>query len=231
MDELEGKIKENLGGLWDRIGAAAERTGGRPENITLVVVVKNRTLEEITAVINAGERNVAENRVQEAKRNRSSLPEGITYRMIGHLQRNKAAEAVKLFDAIDAIDSMRLGVIVSEELRKAGRTMPVLAQVNSSGEETKHGFEPEEMEEAVCRLRELPGLEIRGLMTIGPLTDDEGEMRRAFERTRRLYEAIKPCVPGFDTLSMGMTDDFEMAIEEGSNMVRVGRAVFEGRWL
>ncbi len=229
MAELEKRITENLGGLRSRIGAAAERGGRKPENITLVVVVKNRTPEEITAVINAGERNIGENRVQEAKRNRPSMPEGITYRMIGHLQRNKAADAVKLFDAIDTIDSMRLGISVSEELRKVGRTMPVLVQVNSSAEETKHGFEPEEVEEAVGRLGELPGLEIRGLMTIGPLTDDEGEMRRAFDKTRRLYEAIKPHVPGFDTLSMGMSDDFEIAIEEGSNMVRVGRAVFEGR--
>ena len=229
MSELAENVKGNLDVLRGRVAAAAARSGRSGADITIVVVSKNRTADEIRAALAAGVRDIGENRVQEAERKRPGLPENFTFRMIGHLQRNKAADAVRIFDAVDSVDSLRLGARLSEELLRAGKTMPALVQVNSSGEETKSGFEPDRLEDAVAELRELPGLELRGLMTIGPLTDDEDAVRRAFRETRFLFEKIKTGIPGFDALSMGMSDDFEIAIEEGSNMVRIGRAVFEGR--
>ncbi|MFA6449121.1 MAG: YggS family pyridoxal phosphate-dependent enzyme [bacterium] len=222
-------IKRNIEDLKERISAAAERNGRDCNEITMVVVSKFRTAEEIQAVIGAGINDIGENRVQEALTKRPKLNGSFVFRMIGHLQRNKAEDAVRIFDAIDSVDSFRLGQRLSEELGKAGKNMPVLIQVNSSAEETKHGFEPEEIEEAAVTIGGLPGIELRGLMTIGPLTDDEREMRRAFEKTRALFEKIRAGRPEFKELSMGMSDDFEMAIEEGSTMVRIGRAIFEGR--
>lgn len=222
-------VRKNLNELRERIYARARRSGRSGGDVELVVVSKFRTVEEILAVIDAGVTQIGENRVQEADKKKPELPPNITYRMIGHLQRNKAADALRIFDAVDSVDSLRIGGRLSEEAVKAGKRMPVLVQVNSSKEQTKHGFEPEEIEAAAAELSGMPGIEIRGMMTIGPLTDDENELRRAFETTRKLFESIRKGMPGFETLSMGMTDDFETAIEEGSNMVRIGRAVFEGR--
>jgi PLP dependent protein len=222
-------IKKNIGKLKELINAAAERSGRSGKEIKMVVVSKFRSVEEIQTVIDAGMSDIGENRVQEAVAKRPEMKGEFVFRMIGHLQRNKAAEAVRVFDAIDSVDSLRLGQRLSEELQKAGKKAPVLIQVNSSAEETKSGFEPDEIEEAAGALRLLPGIELRGLMTIGPLTDDEKEVRRSFEKTCLLFEKVKSGMPGFDVLSMGMSDDFEIAIEEGSNMVRIGRAVFEGR--
>jgi hypothetical protein len=213
----------------ERVDSAARRSGRTGEDITIVVVTKNRSVEEIKAALAAGVRDIGENRVQEALGKRPALTEKFTFRLIGHLQRNKAADAVRIFDAVDSVDSIRLGRKLSEELVKDGKNMPALVQVNSSAEETKHGFEPEEIIKAAAELNELPGLELRGLMTIGPLTDDEKEIRGAFRMARDLYDGLRKEISGFDVLSMGMSDDFETAIEEGSNMVRIGRAVFEGR--
>jgi PLP dependent protein len=228
MDEAE-TIRKNISVLRSRIGAAALRSGRAGDEIKMVVVSKFRTIAEVQAVVDSGVTDIAENRVQEALAKRPELKGDFVFRMIGHLQRNKAADAARIFDTIDSVDSIRLGQRLSEELQKIGKTMPVLVEVNSSEEESKHGFEMEQVEEAAGSLKGLPGLKLRGLMTIGPLTDDEEDIRRAFEKTRLLYESIRRQAPDFDFLSMGMSDDFEIAIEEGSNMVRIGRAVFEGR--
>jgi PLP dependent protein len=228
MDEAE-IIKRNIIGLRDRINNAASRSGRSGNEINMVAVSKFRTVAEVRAVIDAGVSDIGENRVQEALAKRPELKGEFTFRMIGHLQRNKAAEAVRIFDTIDSVDSVRLGQRLSEELQKAGKTMPVLIEMNSSGEESKHGFEPEQMEDAVRELQKLPGMKLRGIMTIGPLTGEEKTIRSAFENTRLTFDSIRRSIPDFDLLSMGMSDDFEIAIEEGSNMVRIGRAVFEGR--
>ena len=206
--------------------SAAGRSGREAGGIILVVVSKNRTVEEVKAVLEAGVDQIGENRVLEAARKKSAIPERVTYRLIGHLQRNKARQAAALFDAIDSVDSLRIAKKLSEELQAAGKTMPVLMEVNCSGEETKNGFGPGEAEKALIEMEELPGLEIKGLMTIGPLTDDAGTARRVFAGARELHENLHKGRKGFNVLSMGMTDDFEIAIEEGSTMVRVGRAVF-----
>ncbi len=226
---MSSTVKSNIETIEGRIGAAAGRAGRTPEDISLVVVTKSRTVEEIQAVIDAGAKYIGENRVREAEDKRPLLKGDFTFRMIGHLQRNKAADAVKLFDAIDSVDSIRLAVKLSEELEKCGKTMPVLIEVNSSGEQSKSGFEPEELEKSLEEFFSLGALMPKGLMTIGPLTDDAEEIRAAFRSTRVLFEKIKKGRDDFEILSMGMSDDFEIAIEEGSNMVRIGRAVFERR--
>ena len=228
MDEAE-IIRKNINELRNRIGAAAERSGRTGDEIKMVVVSKFRTIAEVQAVIDTGVMDIGENRVQEALTKRPELKGEFVFRMIGHLQRNKAGDAARIFDTVDSVDSLRLGQRLSEELQKIGKTMPVLVEINSSEEESKHGFEMEQVEEAAGSLSSLPAIKLRGIMTIGPLTESEDAIRRAFEKTRLLYESIRRQVPDFDFLSMGMSDDFEVAIEEGSNMVRIGRAVFEGR--
>ncbi len=229
MDETA--IKQNLDEIGEKMSAAAVRSGRKAGDVTLVVVTKTRTVEEIRAVISAGVGHIGENRVQEAETKRSELGEGFTFRMIGHLQRNKAKNAIELFDAIDSVDSIRLAKELSKELQKKDMNMPVLIEVNSSGEDTKFGFEPEEIMRAACEIAVLPGIDLKGLMTIGPLTADEKRIRDSFETTREIFEKIKKKHPAFETLSMGMTDDYETAIEEGSTMVRIGRAVFgKRRW-
>jgi hypothetical protein len=226
---IEKSIRENIAEARGRIANAARRSGRNPGDIVLVVVSKNRTVDEIQSVLAAGETQIGENRVQEAEKKRPALTGGFSYRMIGHLQRNKAATAVSFFDAIDSIDSLRIAERVSEETLKLEKIMPVLIQVNSSNEISKHGFEPNEIEKAADEIAKLEGLLLRGLMTIGPLTDDEGHIRRAFAETKMLFDKLRADREGFDILSMGMSDDYEMAIEEGSTMARIGRAVFERR--
>jgi len=217
-------IKEIIAGVSESAGAA----GRRAEDVELVVVSKNRTEEELLAAIRGGARHIGENRVQEAEKKRGSIPEEVTFRLIGHLQRNKAAKAIEIFDSVDSVDSIRLAGKLSGELEKINGNMPVLVQINSSGEDTKSGFEPEEAEGALEEIEQMTGLEVKGLMTIGPLTVDESRIRRAFETTRELFERLKAGRDGFDVLSMGMTSDYRIAVEEGSTMIRVGRAVFEG---
>jgi PLP dependent protein len=229
MSEIEELINANLKELRERISAAALLAGGNGSDIAFVAVSKFRSVEEIRVVIGAGVTQIGENRVQEAAKKRPDLPKGFVYRMIGHLQSNKAGDAARIFDTVDSVDSVRVGAKISEEAVKAGKVIPVLLEVNSSGEGAKFGFEPAAVEAAADALSGLPGIGLCGLMTIGPLTGDEGAVRLAFEMTRKLFETVRGGREGFETLSMGMTDDFEAAIEEGSNMVRIGRAVFERR--
>jgi len=229
VSEITDIVYRNINLICEKVGRAAERSGRSEKDITIVVVTKTRSIEEIEAVLAAGVKEIGENRVQEALGKRPAINGEFTFRLIGHLQRNKAADAVRIFNAIDSVDSIRLGRKLSEELTAAGKTMPVLIQVNSSAEESKHGFEPNEIEAAAAEIAGMPGLDLNGIMTIGPLTDDEGEIRRAFKTTRELYERLAKTTEGFEKLSMGMSDDYEAAIEEGSNMVRIGRAVFERR--
>jgi len=228
MKEIEEVIRKNLRKIRERIDAAAKRSGQDARGIVLVVVSKFRPVEAVQTVIDAGIEHVGESRVQEAEKKRHHLTGSFTYRMIGHLQRNKAVDALRVFDSIDSVDSLRLARKLSEEAVKSGKTMPILIEVNTSGEQSKCGFHAMETAAAVDEISALPNLQLCGLMTIGPLTDEEKEIRCAFETARRLFEKLRQGRAGFDVLSMGMTDDFEIAIEEGSNMVRIGRAVFEG---
>ena len=217
-------IAANLRDVQGRIARACERSHRSPGEITLVVVTKEVGVSAIRAAFDCGMRNFGENRVQEAEDKIAQLSElkpDVTWHMVGHLQSNKARAAVELFDIIHSIDSIKLAEILS---RRAEKTFPVLLQVNVSGEATKGGFVMGEIVNAVNEIKKLSNLKVMGLMTIAPLAADPEEVRPAFRKLRELRDSL-----GLEHLSMGMTDDFEVAVEEGATMLRVGRAIFGER--
>jgi hypothetical protein len=228
-------VRENYQRFMERFRAAAEHAGRKPEDIKIVAVSKTRTVQEIREVVNCGARIIGENRVQEARDKFVQFVDPIRsfeLHMIGHLQTNKAKAAVELFDVVQSVDSLKLAAELNVEAVRTSREMQVLVEVNSSGEEQKYGFAPEKVAEAIVKIAELPYLKVLGIMTVGPLTDDESEIRKAFSKTHELFDMTRNSVndpESFRELSMGMTDDFELAIAEGSTMVRIGRAIFGPR--
>jgi pyridoxal phosphate enzyme (YggS family) len=228
--ETEG-IAARLARVKERIEAARERAG-RPGAVTLVAVTKTHPAETVRAAIAAGITDAGENRVQELDAKVAELGRGaVRWHLIGHLQRNKVRQALPLFDLIHSLDSERLAQALSAEAVRTGTTVRALVEINSVGEESKGGFAAEEAVDAVGRLAELPGLELAGMMTMAPFTDDAGVIRRAFVNTRRACEEAARQVPGFrgEHLSMGMSNDFEIAVEEGATLVRVGSSIFGER--
>jgi len=228
-------IAENIASVKDRISAAARRAGRNPGDITLMAVSKTFPAERIREAYAAGLRIFGENRVQEFAGKSDALRElDAEWHLIGHLQTNKAAKAAELFTAVDSVDSLRLAEKLNAVVEKAGKTLPVLIEINVGGEEAKSGITPgsEELEQI---LREAPAwthLRIRGLMTVPPYADDPGIARPFFRQLRESRDQIVARqLPGvaMDVLSMGMSHDFEVAIEEGSTCVRVGTAIFGER--
>ena len=226
-DVLAGRVAE----VRERIERARQRAG-RSGEVTLVAVTKTHPAEVVRAAIRAGVADVGENRVQELEQKVPEVGRGaVRWHLIGHLQRNKVAKALPLIDLLHSLDSLRLAQALSDAAVKAGVTVPALVEVNSVGEETKGGIPAAEAVEVVGRMAELPGLELRGMMTMAPFTDDEAVVRRAFRTTRELCEATARQVAGFsgNELSMGMSNDFEIAVEEGATLVRVGSSIFGER--
>jgi pyridoxal phosphate enzyme (YggS family) len=224
-------IAENLRLVRDQVAAACQRAGRSPDEITIVGVSKTFPATLVAEACRAGLADIGENRVQEAA---AKIPEVEAlgshprWHLVGHLQTNKVKTALGLFDIIHSVDSLRLAEFIS---RQAGNmtlrqpwSVPVLLEVNVGGEASKYGFAPEETGLALEQIARLPGLAVQGLMTVAPLTDDPEEVRSIFQELRRLRDAL-----GLRHLSMGMTDDFEVAIEEGATIVRIGRAVFGPR--
>ena len=217
-------IAANLRDVNGRIVRACERSHRSPGEITLVVVTKEVEVSAIRAAFDCGIRDFGENRVQEAEdkiAQLSDLRPDVTWHMVGHLQSNKAKAAVELFDIIHSVDSIRLAEILS---RRAEKSFPVLLQVNVLGEATKSGFVVSEIANAVNEIKKLPNLKVMGLMTIAPLVSEPEEVCPVFRKLRELRDSL-----GLEHLSMGMTDDFEVAVEEGATMLRVGRAIFGER--
>ena len=217
-------IERNIVELETRINRVAERANRSPDEITIVAVSKGVDTTAIKKALEAGISNIGENRVKEARgkvEELSSLGLRPTWHMVGHLQTNKVKTALGLFDIIHSIDSLRLAQALS---RSTEKTVLVLLEVNLSGEETKNGFPPSEVSKAVEGICRLPNLEIKGLMTVAPTVDDPEEVRPVFRRLRELGDSL-----GLKELSMGMSDDFEVAVEEGATMVRIGRAIFGER--
>ena len=217
-------LEENLRQLGLRITRAAQRANRTPAEITLIAVTKTIDPPLIKQAFEVGIRHFGENRVQEANSKMeqlSTLQPPPIWHMVGHLQTNKAQKAVELFDMIQSVDSVRLAEALS---RHSQRNIPILLEVNVFGEVSKFGFSPAEVSSAVEQIACLPFLEIRGLMTIAPLTGNPEEVRPVFRQLRLLRDSL-----GLEHLSMGMTDDFEVAIEEGATMVRIGRAIFGER--
>ena len=229
MNNVADDIKRNVNAVHERMAAACREAGRSPEDVSLCAVTKTRTAEQIQALLDAGVRIIGENRVQEARDKFDWEKRNFDFHFIGHLQTNKARQVVEMFDMVQSVDSVKLAKKISEEAVRLDRTIKILVQVNSSGEKTKSGFEPGELLDAAVNIMELPNLELRGVMTIGPFTNDEAAIRKSFVLTRSLFEELRKSNPAADILSMGMTDDLEIAISEGATLVRVGRALFQGR--
>ncbi len=229
----EARLKESWPRAADRIEAARVR-GGRADAVSVVAVSKTHPAEAALAAYAAGLRTCGENRVQEMAEKRGEIgtaAPGLQWHLIGHLQRNKVRQAIPLCDLIHSVDSDRLASEISEEAVRAGLVVDVLVQVNASGEETKGGFAAGDAVDVANRLGALPGLRIRGLMTMAPFTDDEALLRATFRATRTAFDACAAGAAAFqaDYLSMGMSNDFEIAIEEGATMVRLGTILFGER--
>ena len=215
----------------ERIAAAAERVGRNPADVELVCVSKSVEADRLRAAVAAGITILGENRVQEAEAKAPEVP-GARWHMIGHLQSNKAARAVRLFDVVESVDSVelaaRLGGLAHDALD--GRPLPVYLQVNVDRDPAKAGFSPDALEAALPGLVELGGLELRGLMTVGRAVDRPEVARSTFRGLRELRDRLRQVDSRLGTgLSMGMSDDFEVAVEEGATVVRVGRALFGER--
>jgi pyridoxal phosphate enzyme (YggS family) len=204
-----------------------------PPHVSVLAAAKTRSVDEIRAAIEGGIRLVGQNYVQEARRAIEALGrDAAEWHMIGHLQRNKAKAAVRLFDAIETVDSVRLAEAIDREAAKVGRVLPILIEVNSAREPQKSGVLPEEAADLVRAIAGLPSIRIEGLMTMGPLVDDPEEIRPFFAETKRLLDGIAGLrIPdvGMRVLSMGMSDSFGIAIEEGATLVRLGTVLFGPR--
>ncbi len=225
-------VATNLAQVRQRIAEAARRSGCAGEEIILVAVSKTFPPEpRLREAYEAGQRVFGENRVQEALEKQPLLPADIEWHLIGTLQSNKARHAVSHFAMIHSIDNLKLAQVVDKEAARIGRRVPVLLEVNVGHEESKHGFEPEELESAVAGLERLSNIEVQGLMSIPPLGSAPEVSRPYFQQLRALRDRLRAAHPGIDWkhLSMGMTNDFEVAIEEGATIVRVGRAIFGER--
>jgi pyridoxal phosphate enzyme (YggS family) len=225
-------IADNLRRVRDRVEAAARRAGRRVQEIRLVGVCKGIDVERIRAATAAGLSELGENYVQEAREKIEALGAGATWHLVGHLQTNKAAAAVSLFDMIQTVDSVKLARAISRRCQQAGKTMPVLLEVNTSGEGSKFGMRPDELRAAAEDVAGLPAIAVQGLMTIGRLAAGPEDARPDFRLLASLASQAEGWgIGGFEMkwLSMGMTADFEVAIEEGANLVRVGTGIFGPR--
>jgi len=229
-------LSENISAVRERIQAAAHRAGRSPDDIALMAVSKTQPPERIREAHNAGLRLFGENRVQEFAVKASSLADlhQAEWHMIGHLQTNKAGKAAELFAGVDSVDSVKLAEKLDAAARKLGKRVPVLVEINVGGEAAKSGaaLDSGELEELLQAAPRFEALEFRGLMTVPPFTEDPEGSRPYFRKLRGLRDSIAarklPGV-GLSVLSMGMSHDFEVAIEEGSTCVRVGTAIFGER--
>jgi PLP dependent protein len=203
-----------------------------PDGVQVVVVAKGRQQAEIIEAVEAGATIIGENYVQEAEKAQERVGLRVQWHFIGHLQSNKAKKAVSLFDLIQTVDSVSLAREINRRASDRGRRLPVLLEVNCGREPAKSGLLAEEVESALVEVSTLPYLRVAGLMTMGPALSDPEELRPYFRETRRLFERLRRRqLPGVEMthLSMGMSDSFRIAIDEGANMVRLGRAIFGER--
>ena len=239
-------IAHNLKHVQQRIAEAALRAGRDPHRVTLVAVTKTHPPETVVAAYRAGLRHIGENRVGEAM---SKIPavrtatsgSELTWHMVGHVQSRKARDVTEYFDYVHSVDRRKIARRLSRFSEEVGQTLPVLLECNVSGEESKYGFDLQGWEQdqarreaffaAVEEILALPGLAVRGLMTMAPFVADPETVRPVFVSLRTLLDALRERFPDHEWrhLSMGMTDDFEVAVEEGATMVRIGRAIFGPR--
>lgn len=223
-------VAENLSAIEQRIAAACARVNRERGSVLLLAVSKGMPPESVSAAVDAGQIFFGESKVQEAKAKIPQCPGRARWHMIGHLQSNKCRDAVQLFEMIQSVDSLALAQELNKWTDKIGKTIPILLEVNIAGESTKFGLKPEALVEQLEEINSLPRLELHGLMTIAPWTPDPEKVRPVFRRLRELKSECeqKLGVP-LPHLSMGMSGDFEVAIEEGATIVRIGTALFGAR--
>lgn len=228
------QIFENIRIICGRISHAAIRAGRKPEDIKLIAVTKTISIQQIKEAIDAGLKILGESKVQEAQKKVTSdelrvMSNGIQWHLIGHLQKNKAKTAVELFEMIHSVDSFELAEIADKHAEKAGKTQRILLQVKLSDETSKYGILKDNLSELIREISGLKNLRIEGLMTIPPFFENPENARPYFNELRALRDKAEIMGFYFPELSMGMTNDFEVAIEEGATMVRIGTAIFGER--
>ena len=223
-------IKEGLDAVLSNIESAALGSGRKPEDIKLVAGSKFKSKEEILDAYMLGVKDFGENYVREFTEKEPQLPADIKWHIIGPLQRNKVKYIADKNILLQTLDRVSLAEELSKHAQKTGKTIPVLLQVNTCMEETKSGCAPSELEALFDECRQISGISIKGVMTIGPNTDDVALIERDFEQTRELFERLRSKDANVTQLSMGMTNDYQLAIKHGATIVRVGRAIFGERY-
>ena len=223
-------LTDNLAAIQQRIRTACERVRRPTDSVTLVAVTKTHSPDTVKAAVDAGQLLFGENKVQEAKAKIPLCPGKARWHFIGHLQSNKCRDAVELFEMIESVDSLPLAQEINKRAEQAAKQMPVLLEVNVAGEASKCGYAPERLLVDLKELNSLPRLEIHGLMTVPPWTAEPESARPHFRRLRELKAQCEQILGApLPHLSMGMTGDFETAIEEGATIVRIGTALFGTR--
>ena len=225
-------LRENLEEVKNNIDTAAAKAGRSPEEITLIAVSKTKPVSMIREVYDLGVRDFGENRVQEIMEKYDQLPDDIRWHLIGHLQTNKVKYIIDKVCLIHSVDSYKLAVEISKEAQKCSRNVDILIEVNVAGEESKFGVRPDDLENLVRSIAKLPGICIKGLMTVAPYVVDSEENRGIFVKMKQFAVDIsRKSIDNvyMDYLSMGMSGDYTVAVEEGSTMVRVGTSIFGER--
>ena len=223
-------LAENLDSIQQRIRAACERAGRDASSVTLLGVTKGQPPEAVNEAARLGLTFLGENKIQEAKAKIPLCSGKLRWHFIGHLQTNKCRDAVELFEMIESVDSLHVAQEISKRAEQASKTMPILLEVNLAGESSKFGYSPEKLLAELSQINALPRLEIHGFMTVPPYTTNAENVRPVFRRMRELKERAEQALGApLPHLSMGMSGDFEVAIEEGATIVRVGTALFGPR--
>ena len=215
-------IKENVEGILKEL----------PDGVILIAATKGRSIEEINEAIEAGIKIIGENYVQEAEKKFEAIGKKVKWHMIGHLQTNKVKKAIEIFDMIETVDSEKIAGEIDKEAKKRNIIFPVLIEINSSREKQKSGVLPEDAEKLIYEISKYENIKIEGLMTMGPFVENSEDIRPYFRLTKELFEKFKNLnLPNFEMkyLSMGMSDTWRIAIEEGANIIRIGTAIFGPR--
>jgi pyridoxal phosphate enzyme (YggS family) len=226
---MDSVIEKNIKSIKEKVEKAAGKSGQKEEEIKLVAVTKNVPITQIETAIEAGITDIGENKVQEALNKFRQLEKKITRHFVGHLQRNKVKQIVGFVDLIQSVDSLRLAEEIDKRAREKNKVQNILVQVNIAEEETKFGLRKKDIKSFLKEISNFKNLKVKGLMTIAPLVSDPKEVYPIFVEMKRLFEDLKrDKIPGIEMeyLSMGMTNDFEVAIEAGANMIRIGTGIF-----
>lgn len=222
MGTLAKKIEENLARVRTRVAQAAERAGRDPAGVQIVAVTKSVGIEEVRILVDLGIKNLGENRVENAGDKIRALGTNVCWHMVGNIQRRKVRDVVASFDRVDSVDRVSVAQSLEQRCAEAGKTMPILIEVNLSGEAAKHGFAHHEVATALETIEPMTHLQVKGLMTMAPNAQDPEATRPIFARARELAQSF-----GLPQLSMGMSNDFEIAVEEGATEIRIGTTLFK----